>query len=356
MLIELYCEDGSPLKITPPDIYGRGVGGAELSMMTWAAKMVQRGHTVNVYNDPTFEGEYDGVEYLPKHAFSPTGAHRDVFIIYRSPNPHILSAKADVKIHWSTDQHTIGNYGTDIFPHVNHVVCISPFHVDYHKRTYPGHDHKIGYIDLGVRLQDYDQEVEKIPGRMIWCSVPQRGLDELNTLWPEIKKRVPEASLVITSDYRLWGSPSPGNQQHRLAWMYQEDVAFLGKIDRERLAREQLAAQVMPFCCTYDELFCISAAECQVAGAIPVTTTIGALKTTNQWGYQIPGFIVEKRWRDEFFEKIEEALALDPEEVKRRQGWAADRFDWDCICGQWERLIETGEFDAQKADHHYTCH
>ena len=32
--IDLLCNDGSPIGVTPLNIYGRGVGGAELSMMT----------------------------------------------------------------------------------------------------------------------------------------------------------------------------------------------------------------------------------------------------------------------------------------------------------------------------------
>ena len=61
--IDLYCNDGSPLGVTPPDIYGRGVGGAELSMMSWAETMARRGHQVRIYNNPLALGVHDGVEY-----------------------------------------------------------------------------------------------------------------------------------------------------------------------------------------------------------------------------------------------------------------------------------------------------
>lgn len=340
--IDLYCNDGSPLNITPPDIYGRGVGGAELAMMSWAETMASRGHWIRVYNNPNTAGTFSGVDFLPQSSFRPHD-QRDVFIVFRSPNPFIKIA-AGYKIHWSTDQHTIGNFGRDIFPFVDKVVCISPFHVDYHKSHYQVDAGKIGYIDLGVRLGDYNgQEIEKVPGRCIYCSVPDRGLNVLRTVWPRIKERVDYASLVITADYRLWGAASPRNHQYRLRWVDQKDVAFLGKVERKRLVEEQLKAEVHTFPCTYDELFCISSAECQVAGAVSVTSEMGALKTTNEWGVRLGGDPRSPTWQEEFIDQTVEAIEKEKYEGVLKEPWV--RFDWERICEQWEGLIETGEFE-----------
>ena len=347
MRIDLFCNDGSPLGIIPPDIYTRGVGGAELSMMTWAETMAGRGHAVRVFNNPPMAGEFDRVEYQPQSAFIPHET-RDVFVVYRSPNKHVRHAKAGMKIHWSTDQYTIGDFGRDIFPFVDKVVCISPYHVNYHKNRYGIEDRKIGYFDLGVRMQDYEgQRVDKIPGRCIFCSVPDRGLDLMQILWPRIKEHVPDASLVITSDYTLWGSNNPGNHQYRLDFLNLPDVIFLGKIGREQLAREQLAAVCQSYCSTYEELFCISSAECQVAGAVPVTSSLGALPTTNN-GYTIVGNPMEVGWQDAFVERVVKVLKSneDPGDMIKK---ARQRFDWNRICEQWEHLIETGEFDNRRS-------
>jgi len=344
MNIDIYANDGSPLGITPEYIYGRGVGGAELSLMMWAETMAGRGHNISIYNNPDVPGEYNDVNYLPQSAFNPL-SKRDVFIIYRSPNPYVKNAKADLKLHWSTDQYTIGNFATDIFPHVDKVVCISPYHVEYHKKTYGIKNGKIGYIDLGVKIEEYDQEIDKILGRCIFCSIPDRGLEVLYSIWPKIKEAIPDASLVITSDYRLWGTPVAGNQKHRLAWLNQPDIIFLGKIGREQLVKEQLAAQVMSYPCTYEELFCISAAECQVAGAIPITSTIGALKTTNEWGNTITGDPLDSLWQQAFIEDVIDAMSSENQERSKMQNGSARRFDWNIICEKWESLIETGEFE-----------
>lgn len=335
--IDLYCNDGSPIGIDPSYIYGRGVGGAELALMSWAETMAGRGHDVRIYNSPSRPDDYDGVKYLPQGSFVPSEG-RDVFVLFRSPSPHLRTTKADKKIFWSCDQRTVGHYGRDVFPFVDKVVCISPYHVDYHKKHYEIDDDKITYIDLGVRLQDYNQEIEKVPGRCIFCSVPDRGLDLLRIMWPKIKERRPDASLVITADYRLWGSPSPRNHGHRMNWMSQPDVAFLGKISRHQLVKEQLAAVVHPYACTYEELFCISSAECQVAGATSITNDIGALATTNEYG-AMPGNILDSGWQERFIDTVVKTMDFD-ELGKQISEAAKYRFDWQRICQEWEGLIE----------------
>lgn len=348
LTVDIYANDGSPLGVIPEMIWTRGVGGAELALMTWAEVMAKRGHQVRIYNNPPRSGDHNGVTYLPQGAFSHAGK-RDVFIAFRSPNPFVRTAKADVKIHWSCDQYTVGNFRNDILPFVDHVVCISPFHKSYYEQHYGGHG-KVDYFDLGVRLEDYDLEIEKVPGRCIFCSVPDRGLQVLRQVWPRIRAQVPEATLVITSDYRLWGV-GPNNHQHRMSWLQEQGVEFLGAIPRRQLIEEQLKAVCQPYPAVYEELFCISAAECQVAGATPVTTTIGALETTNEFGLPILGDDpTNSDWQANFVETVTSLLegvievrSID-EFYSTMQANARRRFDWNVICGQWERLIETGEF------------
>lgn len=348
LVIDLYCNDGSPLEITPPDIYGRGVGGAELAMMTWAEVMAERGHKVRVYNNPKAPGSYSGVEYLPQNALS-WRDDRDVFIAFRSPNRYTRMVRAAVKLFWSTDQQTVGDFATDVFPYVDRTICISPFHVDYHIKRYGVSPEMIGYFDLGVRVEEYDQPIEKVPGRCIFCSVPNRGLEVLRLMWPKIKERVPNASLVITSDYTLWGSPSPLNQEHRLNWLHQADVQFLGKVPRKQLVEEQLRAVCQPYPCNYEELFCISTAECQVAGAYPVTSAMGALPTTNEWGAVLWNNILGSDWQADFVKIVEIVLSDSVKSKERVQGKARARFDWQNICTQWEHLIATGEYATKEA-------
>jgi glycosyltransferase involved in cell wall biosynthesis len=342
--IDLIANDGSPLKVIPGDIYGRGVGGAELAMLSLVETFAKRGHIVRVYNDPSEPGVHNGVQFLPRSEYNNRGK-RDALIVFRSPNPLVrwedLSSIAAVW--WSTDQYTVGSF-EELSAKAHFCVTISPRHTEYHIANYRIPREKIGHIDLGVRLEDYRPGVERIVNRLIFCSVPDRGLAVLHAAWPLIKKRVPTASLVITSDYRLWGLSTPQNQHHRLMWASHPDVDFKGRVPRMELTMLQQQAEIHAYPCTYDELFCITAAECQVAGALPVTSTFGALASTNEWGVQIGGRPTDESFVRHFVTRIASLLLDEREYLAARRATmmtaARLRFDYGHIAEQWEYLFE----------------
>ena len=340
MKIDILCNDGSPLKVIPSDVYDRGVGGAELALLTFAPKLVEAGHQVRVYNNPRELGIHEGVEFLNINAYAPR-EERDVVIAFRSPNP-MLAASRGRKIFWSCDQQTAGNYSTDIIPFVDHTVVISQRHKEYFLNRYKWPEEKLTVLDLGVRTWEYEPKIPKIPGRMIYCSVPDRGLEILHKMWPAIKRRVPHASLVITADYRLWGVDSPGNEKHIAMWAGQPDVGFMGMIPRKQLVEEQFKAEIHAFPCTYDELFCIAAAECQVAGAVPVTSDMGALLTTNRYGLQVVGNPRNESWQKQFVDRLvvlfSDQTTLGLYSQLCRDGGLIE-FDWEMIVVAWEGIL-----------------
>jgi len=78
---------------------------------------------------------------------------------------------------------------------------------------------------------------------------------------------------------------------------------------------------------------------------VPVTSAFGALQTTNQWGILLTGNPMERAWQKRFVSKV--AAMLDrPPDTTMMQDLARRRFDWDRICGQWEDLFETGQFNV----------
>jgi len=346
MKIDLIANDGSPLGVTPPDIYGKGVGGAEYALLSLMEALATRGHEVTVYNDPDTEGEYDNVEYRPRRLFRPRHP-RDVLIVFRSPNPLLIDATAELrKVWWSTDQYTIGSFKV-LSTMVDYCVTISPFHTQYLLERYQMDPKLVGHIDLGVRLQDYVADAPKVKNRMIFCSVPDRGLSILHAAWPLIARDVPDASLTITSDYTLWGV-NENNAQHRLNWAGLPGVEFLGNVPREELVKYQMEAELLPYPCSYEELFCVSVAECQVAGAFPVTSTLGALPTTNEFGIQVSGDLQNPRaLQENFVDRIVGLLTHDRDYLEDRiaamKVSAKLRFDWDTIAQKWEGVFTEGK-------------
>lgn len=335
--IDVICNDGSPLGVVYPDIYGEngriGLGGAELALMTlcegWA-----RTHEVRLYNNPTHT-KLSPFQQWHIDTFIPQ-EDRDILIIFRSPNKRIQNAKGK-KIWWSCDQYTVGDF-RDFSNRVDKIITISEFHAKFLESTYGIRDTVT--IDLPVRIQDYGEKVEKIKNRMIFCSVPDRGLKILAKVYPKIKEQIPDASLVITSDYRLWGVSEARNEGFITSFFGMDGVRFMGAIPRREMVKEQMLAQVQAYPCTYQELFCYSVAECSVAGAYPITTRMGALDTTNM-GTQIEGDYNSIHWQNKFVDEVVNTLASSTLENMQNsvKQMAMERFSIEKILVEWEKVF-----------------
>jgi len=347
MKIDILCNDGSPLGVTVKDLWGEGnrgigIGGSEYALLTMCEAWHNAGHQVILFNNPITENG-SPFEQRAIHEFV-TSDPRDVLITFRSPNPRSVVVDNCLKVWWSCDQFTVGSFA-EFAPYMNKIVCISDFHANHFKANY-GIDNTT-VIDLPVRIQDLVDagNIQKVPKKLIFTSVPERGLMLLRSLWDRIVDRCPGVNLTITSDYRLWGVDER-NLQHRECWSGVPNVRFLGAVLRKQLVVEQLEAQILAYTNVYDELFCISVAEAQCAGVLPVTSTVGALGTTNM-GVLIPGDPYNSgEFQNEFVNTIAELLNGDPEELENRQrqvrNCAIVRFHINNIMKQWEDKIFSG--------------
>ena len=336
--IDILTINGSPTGVTPLEIEDKGVGGAELSLLRLADGLANRGHRVRVYNDPRHPYDTNNLSFYPRDAFV-QGEHRNVLISFRGPHPLALNSNRDKHIGFSCDQFTEGDY--DLWYRiVDKMVLISPFHKSDHEQRYKQFDAEKAIItDLGVTNWEYEEDLPKKDKQVIFCSVPDRGLDRVATIWPRVLEYIPDASLVITSDYRLWGIADPMNMQYKLKFVGIPGVKFLGKIPRTELVAAQKQSEVHLYPCTYEELFNISTAETQSAGALALTSGIGAIKTTN-----FTGKILHDD--DEFVEETVRFLRLPKEQREQIQkeikAKALARFSWNKILDFWEKEIIHG--------------
>lgn len=339
-LISVIANDGSPLNVTEASIDGldgrSGCGGAELFLLTLCRGLHDRGHQVTVYNDAVAGSVF---AHAPLDAFRPK-EERDYVIVFRSPNHRIDNPKTVGKKIWlSCDQYTVGDF-REFSKKVDQVVCISPNHANYFKSVYGIYDTTV--IDIPIRTWEYEK-VEKKKNSCIFTSVPDRGLLELRPIWDKIVQEVPDASLTITSDWSLWsGCDASGIvSPFRRAWAGAKNVNYVGAVKRSELVRIQSEAEFHLFPNVYDELFCISVAESQVAGAIPITSTIGALPTTNM-AVLIDGYPTSQEFISKFVDttvdlmKNSEKAQTLREEVQKK---AVSRFDLQRILDQWETEV-----------------
>jgi glycosyltransferase involved in cell wall biosynthesis len=277
MKIDILTVDGSPIGVCPMCVWGDdyrvGIGGSELYLMTLCEAWTNAGHQVRLYNNPHMHHTSLDQRYIDD--FYPDD-DRDVLINFRTPSSFTEKSKG-LKLWLTCDQYSHGDYA-EFAKVVDKVICISPYHVDFFKKVY-GIENAT-YIDIPVRGRDFVPQ-DKIKNRLIFTSVPDRGLSNLWRMYPKLKKAIPDLSLVITSDYRLWGVTAQ-NEVYRRMWLeYRDSIKFIGAAPRRVYLDELSKAELMVYPCNYDELFCISVAEAQWAGVYPITSSIGALKTTN---------------------------------------------------------------------------
>lgn len=344
MKIDVIVNDGSPIGVNPDELEHKGMGGAELALVSWGEVMASRGHEIRIYNSPRVENGhklFSGVWYLPTNHFQPEDV-RDTLIEFRGP---ILGRKPENTkkiVGWSCDQYSTGDYRY-WYSYLNDMVLISPFHKQDHLVRYGNSAENAKHLDLGVRLWEY-KDIPKVKGQCIFCSVPDRGLNYLLDYWPTIKAKYPSLSLVITSDYTLWGVENPGNIEYRLKSVGLQDVHFYGKVKRSELVQLQLESELQLYTCNYDENFCIATAECQVAGAIPITSNVGALATTNFCGIQIGGHPRDGDFIGKYIGAVDTYMAMTEEEKIQAQinckERARVRFDWNRICAEWEEILK----------------
>lgn len=343
MKIDLLCNDGSPLEVSEKSISGEdgrmGVGGAELFLLTICRAWHEAGHEVTLYNSPKYPNS-SVFNQLPVYAFVPED-ERDVVIVWRSPNDRLTPDTVGLKVWVSCDQHTKGDFGK-FAQKVDKIVTISERHADYFRDIYGIQDTIT--IDIPIRIWEYEEnEVEKVPYRCIFNHMPDRGVMQLHAAWAEIVRDVPEASLVITSDWRLWSewADPTATQQFKTTFARLPGVTYLGAVKRDELIRHQLEAQLELYPSIYDELFGIATAENQVAGCYPITSDVGATRTTNM-GTVVAGNVYSPEWNREFVDTVVATLRNQDklkENAMQVQKLAKERFALDRILEIWNDKV-----------------
>lgn len=134
-------------------------------------------------------------------------------------------------------------------------------------------------IGHGVWHAELHPVVEKDPAKLIYCSVPQRGLDLVPALFRRIKEAEPAATLTVCSSLATWGRPEEDVHFEDLFAQLRDldGVTLRGSLNQAALYAELATAGVFFYPCTYRETYCMALDEAMAHGCIPVVTNCGAL-------------------------------------------------------------------------------
>lgn len=190
--------------------------------------------------------------------------------------------------------------------------------------------------------------------RVLYTSSPDRGLDLVLELWPEVRYQVPEATLGYCYpgyfEHAARTIPALAEFAERIRALSRHDsVTPLGPLSQPQLAQLMLSSRVWvhPSWCTpvgdrFYETSCIGAMEAQAAGLHIVASNWGALHETVRVGRLVGAEPLSDRWRAEFVRGIVEGLT-DPQvqaRAARKGPQAAADFGWAPVADRVAALVE----------------
>jgi len=117
---------------------------------------------------------------------------------------------------------------------------------------------------------------------LVYTSTPFRGLDVLLRAFPAIRSGIRGARLRVFSSMAIYQIPSAHDQYAKLyrQCTTMKGVEYVGPVGQHELANEVAGAAALAYPSTFAETSCIAALEAMAAGALVLTTSLGALPET----------------------------------------------------------------------------
>jgi len=357
--IALYVGWG-PEPWNPASAKQAGIGGSETAALEMSKRLANRGHKVRLYGDcPGKEGKFDGVDYLHFDKFR--NVECDLLITSRRPNvvDDEFGVKAKATVCWV---HDIG-CGSALTHaralRIDRFFCLSQWHkgffLEAHKCVHPD---QVIVTRNGIDLTRFDEAthggpVARNPHRAVYGSSPDRGMEVAVKVWPEVRKRIPDAELHIFYGFQTWEvSARSANDRGQIELIERlkrtldeaksHGVHFHGRVDQVRLAKEFLSSGVWAYPTWFTETSCITAMEAQAAGLHIVTSPIAALnETVADRGLLIHGDWLSADYQAKFVDGVVAAMSKghDLEFRASQQAYARENFGWDSLAEDWDAKL-----------------
>ena len=265
------------------DWIDQGMGGSEYCLIKLAYHLKNKGYDVTVGGDVK-PGWWEGVNWgiLNKKHYDIVIANNYIHFIKHLEDEGINFDKAYFWMH-NEDYYNSYNGGElpnykSYFKHpkFQKVIGVSKIHADKLKEnaedifdyTKDEAERYIDHIDNAIDLEDYKEikKVDKTPGRIIWTSSSDRGLNTILENWTSWKLQRPDLSLVICSP------PYAEDWFDKNKIKTLKDVEWIGPQNPIDLTNEIAKSEYWVYLSDYFETYCISVLE-MMMGEVKIITT-----------------------------------------------------------------------------------
>lgn len=333
-----------------------GTGGSEQAVIHLSEALVKAGWFVTVYNNCGAQSlTHNNVLYVPSWKFNHRTAH-DIVVLWRMNRlaaGYRINCRTLIQWHHDTlypsevdgaktlrtDKHIVGSQF-----HRNQILHIDDSRIEIVSNAVRCPESLAGTLGPG------SGHAYRRGGKCIYTSAPDRGLECLLYLWPMIRTRCPWAELSVFYGWKIW-KQAQDRHPFDVAWFKRIE----GLLDAEGIVRknvfldeatlwhEYYESDVWLYPTQHNESSCITAMKAQVAGAVPVTTTCGALRETVQWGVKIhsESIYTDEIAQQKFVDAAVRILTKGYFERRRMMRWAETHFSWDRVAQRWIECFES---------------
>jgi len=172
--------------------------------------------------------------------------------------------------------------------YINGCVCLTEWHKTLFLDKYPELKNKINIINNGLDLESFSSidTNNKIKNKFIYTSRPERGLNVLLKLWPQIIEQIPDATLIVST----YGSFASNPEEIAMKTLIDAtpSIHYLGKLNVEQLYNEMSTAEFWLYPTQWPETSCITALEMLMSKVICLYYPVaGLVDTVGDYGIQI---------------------------------------------------------------------
>lgn len=256
-----------------------GIGGSEtacVEMAYWIAKLT--GREVKVFNNRKSPKIFDKVQYLPAESLPKYCAQTipKVNIAWRH-NIKLTSAPTYL---WCHDLCTPGMENQSVY---DKLIVLSRSHSSFAQGMVGVDKSRIWISRNGVNPERFiSLQREKQPGKIIFSSSPDRGLDRCISVMDKVVKELPQAELHCFYGFDNMLKMGKHAEVAKIKALIEARpyVKYHGNISQHQLTKEMASSQVWLYPTDFQETFCITALEAAACGTYPVVRSIGALPET----------------------------------------------------------------------------
>lgn len=310
------------------------LGGSEISILLLSKGLAQLGHSVALLNNSQV-----GVESLGRiqldhvNNFDAYAEICDIILFNRVPAPTIKHWMGKKPMYiWCHDAYDQQNcrWMANLDP--SQMFEKMFFVSEWQQKTIGG------YLNLDLThtevlpncidpQHNFNMSVEKQPGRLIFASVPYKGIEVLKDIFDCvcIKSSRDDLELHVFSSFGLY-SQKEGDEQYKVAFsdlFKTANVTLHESVSNLEINKEFARSDLLIHPSTYHETFGRVSIEAMMNGCIPVAVNNGAnLEVIGNRGYMVPGCnIYDSNTFDAFVDTIISALVENKEkQMKRDQG------------------------------------